>query len=106
MNDEPKDIASNIVEEFTSSQRSKRDAEILGKMSEIIDEVKRVKVTYRENENNSELMDFFLDGRYIESCKIQPKIFLEFRASKYEEGFRSGVTYSLNKILQFIQDKQ
>jgi hypothetical protein len=102
-NDETKDKASSILGSFSRGEKAKRDVEILTKMSDIVDEAKEVKCTYRGNEKNPELMDFFLGEKYVESARIQPIEFLDFRAAKIEQGFFAGITYSLSKLLEIIQ---
>jgi len=97
------DKASDILGTFSRGEKAKRDVEILNKMSDIVDQAKNVKCTYRGNEKNPEYIDFFLDGEYVESVNIQPVAFLNFRAAKIEQGFFAGVSYTLTQVLEMIQ---
>lgn len=97
---------TDLLGHFSEGQKTRRDVEILTKMSQIIEDAKNVKCTYRGNEKKSEWMDFFLDGKYIESTVVQPKAFLDFRAAKIDQGFIEGINYALKKMLDFFKEEK
>jgi hypothetical protein len=85
---------------------SKKNIELLTLLGNLIDETKEIKVTYRGNEVDSQVMDFFLNGKYIESSSVQPKIFLDFRAAKIEQGFAAGSDFVIKRVFENIQNSK
>jgi hypothetical protein len=96
--------STDILEIISNTAKNKNDVKMLTKLSNIIDEGQKIQVTYKGNNSNPEIMDFFLGTEYIESCRIQPKIFLDFRASKIQQGFTSGISFAVQKMFKHIQD--
>jgi hypothetical protein len=92
-----------VLGKFSRGEKAKRDVEILSKMTDILEEASQIQCTYKGNEKNPEMIDFFLGTKYIESSTLQPKVFLDFRANKIQQGFMEGVTHSVTKILEMIQ---
>lgn len=89
---------------LSATSKEKRNIEILTLLGDLVDKTKQVKVTYRGNEKHPELMDFFVDGEYIESSTVQPKIFLDFRAAKIEQGFVAGSSFIIKKVFENIKN--
>jgi hypothetical protein len=102
-NDETKDKASSIIENFSRAEKAKRDAEILDKMNEIADYAAKIKCTHKVNEKNPNFVDFFLGAEYKGCCPVLPETFLNFIDSTIKGGFREGIGYSLSQILEMIQ---
>jgi hypothetical protein len=107
MNTQPTEKESplkQVSDLFSKTSKEKRNIELLTLLGELVEESNTAEVTYRGNEKNSELMDFFLNGKYIESCNLQPKVFLDFRAAKIQQGFRIGASHIIEKIFENIQN--
>jgi hypothetical protein len=81
----------------------KRNIELLGLLGDLIDEVKEVKVTYKENEKDPKLIDFFINERFIGNTSVQPKLLLDFRVEEIEQGFLEGAGFVIKKIFENIQ---
>ena len=103
MNTETKSPFDEMARLLSGSSKEERNIELLHLLEELVDETKNVKVAYKGNENNPEMIDFFLNGKYVESSIVQPKIFLDFRAAKIEQGFVLGATFIIEKIFENIQ---
>ena len=84
--------------------KEKRDIELLTLLGNLVDEMKEIKVTYKRNGKNPELMDFFLNEKYIESSNIQSQSFMDFRAVKIEQGFVLGAAFVIEKVFENIQN--